>query len=88
MILTVVSQYYGIDINKITSKSRSRDILNPRYVCMYLFKELLDNMTLKGIGKYFGGKDHATVINGIEKVSESSELLHDVEEIRKSLPSD
>ncbi|MCQ2467356.1 MAG: chromosomal replication initiator protein DnaA [Clostridia bacterium] len=87
MIMTVVSQYYGIDISKITSKSRSRDILEPRNVCMYLFKEKLENITLKGIGKYFGGKDHTTVINAIEKVDANERLLHDIEEILKSLPS-
>lgn len=87
IIMTVVSQYYGIEIDKIKSKSRSRDILTARNVCIYLFKDLIENITLESIGKYFGGKDHTTIMNSIKKTKASPDIMHDIEEIKSKLPS-
>jgi chromosomal replication initiator protein len=49
------------------SKRRTKEIVEPRQVAMYLCRELL-GMTLSDIGLAFGGRDHSTVIHGVEKV--------------------
>jgi chromosomal replication initiator protein len=38
-----------------------------RHIAMYLCRSLLSS-SLSQIGNEFGGRDHTTVINGIEKV--------------------
>lgn len=84
VIISVVSQYYNISVDKMKSKNRSRDVLVPRNVAMYLCHDLTD-LTLKKIGELFGGKDHSSVINSINKVEDDPNLKRDLEEIRKSL---
>lgn len=85
LIMSAVSQYYEISVDKMKSKSRSKEILTARNVAMYLLNDMLD-FTLKKIGEYFGGRNHSTIINSIDNVTNDSNLMVDVEKIKKSLP--
>lgn len=85
LIISAVSQYYGISVDKMKSKSRSKDILTARGVAMHMLRDLLE-LELKKIGSFFGGKDHSSVINAINKVNNDDELLRDIDEIKKTLP--
>ncbi|MBO7452481.1 MAG: chromosomal replication initiator protein DnaA [Clostridiales bacterium] len=85
LIISLVSKYYGVSVEKIQSKNRSKEIITPRYVAIYLCREMLDNFSLKTIGKFFGGRDHSTLINAINKVDDDPELLADVAKIKKSM---
>lgn len=49
------------------SKSRSNDIAKPRQIAMYLCKNMT-GVSLENIGELLGGRDHSTVIHGINKV--------------------
>jgi chromosomal replication initiator protein len=49
------------------SKRRTRALVEPRQVAMYLCREVL-GMTLHDIGSTFGGRDHSTVIHAVERV--------------------
>jgi chromosomal replication initiator protein len=57
----------GVTPEAMLSKRRTKEIVEPRQVAMYLCRELL-GMTLSDIGRAFGGRDHSTVIHGVEKV--------------------
>ncbi len=65
-ILEIVSNYFDIKIEEIKSKKRNQPITNARQVYMYLTREIL-NLSLLNIGKSIG-RDHSTVIHGIEKI--------------------
>ncbi|MCK1977537.1 chromosomal replication initiator protein DnaA [Jeotgalicoccus huakuii] len=67
-IQLAVSEYYGIHIDELSSKKRTKSIAFPRHVAMYLSRELTDN-SLPKIGEVFGGRDHTTVIHAHEKIS-------------------
>ncbi len=73
-ILEVVSEHFGISTADILSKKRDEDIVYPRHIVMYLAKELTDS-SLKIIGQFLGGRDHSTVIHGINNIKE--QLLTD-----------
>ncbi|MBI4654437.1 MAG: chromosomal replication initiator protein DnaA [Nitrospirae bacterium] len=62
-----VCEYYGLKPHDIKARKRSRDIVFPRQVAMYLCKALTDT-SLSEIGKGFGGKDHSTVIHACKQV--------------------
>ena len=62
-----VADAWGVTTNALTSRRRSRNIVVPRQVAMFLIRELLE-IPLAGIGRYFGGRDHSTVIHSIRKV--------------------
>ena len=69
-IIEVVADYYSLTPSQLTGKIRTSQIALARHIAMYLDKTLLDTPYVK-IGIAFGGKDHATVMKGVEKVENS-----------------
>ena len=62
-----VAEYYKIKMADMLSKRRTRSVARPRQVAMTLSKELT-NHSLPEIGDAFGGRDHTTVMHGVEKI--------------------
>ena len=68
LILEQTATMFGLEVEQLQSKSRTRDLVNARQVGMYVCRELTD-LSYPQIGKEFGGRDHTTVIHAYEKVS-------------------
>ncbi|KJU86968.1 chromosomal replication initiation protein [Candidatus Magnetobacterium bavaricum] len=66
-IQKMVCEYYGIKLTDIKAKKRTKELIIPRQLAMYISKQLTD-LSLGDIGKAFGGKDHATVIYACKQV--------------------
>lgn len=84
-IIQVVCDHFGITQLDIASQKRSRDIVIPRQIVMYLCRDMTDT-PLQTIGKYMGGRDHTTIIHGAEKIAhdmEKNESLRSTVEILK-----
>ena len=74
LIVSVVAEHYNISVEDILSKKKSKEIANPRQICMYLSRKYTDD-SLQNIGKYIGNRDHTTVMHGSDKISKA--LNHD-----------
>jgi chromosomal replication initiator protein len=87
-IINVVADYYSLAPYQLTGKIRTSQIAMARHIAMYLIRTMLDVPFTK-IGQTFGGKDHATVMNGVEKVENSLKtdkaLSKAVEELKTRL---
>jgi chromosomal replication initiator protein len=87
-ILREVAEFYGVDLRAMQGRGRSRNIVVPRQVAMYLLREETD-ASLMDIGQLLGGRDHTTVIYGCEKIGEEinadSRLRQEVVTIRDRL---
>lgn len=87
-IIQAVSEHYGIDVRVMQGRSRSRNIVVPRQVAMYLLREETES-SLVDIGQMLGGRDHTTVMYGCEKISEEinadNRLRSEVLAIREKL---
>ena len=68
MIISAVAEQYGVSAELLKSQKRSTEIVLPRQLAMYLIREYTDT-TLLNIGKEFGGRDHSTVKNSIQKIT-------------------
>ena len=68
-IREVVAKEWGVRADSLASPRRSRDVLVPRQVAMYLMRSLLD-LPLARIGREFGGRDHSTVHHSVHKVDQ------------------
>lgn len=68
-IVKVVCEYFGIKVQDIKARKRTKEIALPRQIAMYLSKQLTDG-SLSDIGKNIGGKDHATVIYACKQIEE------------------
>ncbi len=62
-----VSACFRVSAKQLRSPARAKEIVLPRQISMYLARQLT-GLSLQGIGKYFGGRDHKTVSHACEKV--------------------
>jgi chromosomal replication initiator protein len=67
MIQKNVAEFYNIPLSELRAKRRTKNIVLPRQVAMYLSRKLT-NMSLPEIGNAFGGKDHTTVLHSCKKI--------------------
>ena len=66
-VINVVADYYNLAPSQLVGKIRTGQIALARHIAMYLIRINID-IPLSKIGAMFGGRDHTTVMNGIEKV--------------------
>ncbi len=67
LIMGETAGYFGITLDELTGPSRSRNLVTPRQIAMYICRELTD-LSLPKIGAVFGGRDHTTVIHADKKI--------------------
>ncbi len=67
-IIKSVAEYYGIQIDDLTGRSRKKEMVEPRQVVMYLLRDIL-GVSYPYIGEKLG-RDHTTVIHSFEKVNQ------------------
>ncbi|MEG1509152.1 MAG: chromosomal replication initiator protein DnaA [Clostridia bacterium] len=84
-IVNSVCSYYGISKDDIVGKKKTKQIVEPRQIAMYLISDML-SMPLVNIGDYFGGRDHTTIIHARDKVSNNLKtdlkLYRDIQNIK------
>jgi chromosomal replication initiator protein len=74
-----VVEEFGISLTELKLKKRSKTIVLPRQVAMYLSRELTDQ-SFPEIGAHFGGKDHTTVLHSYNKIKEALLVDTDLKE--------
>ena len=87
-IQKLVTEFYGLSVDQLKSKTRKREIVQARQISMYYAKSMT-KASLKSIGTYFGGRDHSTVIHACQTVNDlmdtDKKFKNDVEEIGKRI---
>ena len=83
-IQQAVCDAYGVSLVDLRGDKRPQAIVLPRHIAMYLCRELTDQ-SLPKIGAKFGGRDHATVMYGVNRVTrlirEDREAFNVVQEL-------
>ncbi|MBI4062657.1 chromosomal replication initiator protein DnaA [Candidatus Gottesmanbacteria bacterium] len=87
-LLGMVADHFGVKITTLKGPKRDRPIARPRQVVMYLAKTEL-GMTLEDIGGLLGGRDHTTIMHGVDTIthelSTNDHLRGNVEGIKQKL---
>ena len=87
-IVRKVAETFGVTIDELLGRDRSRQVALPRQIAMYLMREEA-NISLPQIGDALGGRDHTTVMYGCDKVADMLErddrLRRQVIEIKEKL---
>ena len=88
VIIDGVSRYFNLSVEDILSKKRTKELVFPRQISMFLCRNLT-NMSYPDIGKAFNGRDHTTVMYACEQISKqvdtNPELKHIMEELKKNI---
>jgi chromosomal replication initiator protein len=87
-IQQAVAKEWGVTVDGLRSKTRTKMLTTPRQIAMYLARELLATQLVE-IGNAFGGRDHSTVIHSLEKVQQTIvqdlDLKSRINRVRNSL---
>ena len=87
-IQTLVCKYFKISKNEMLSSRRSRYLVRPRQVAIYLAK-ILTTKSLPEIGREFSNRDHTTVIHSVKTIeklkSNNSEILNGINYLKNQI---
>lgn len=87
-IQKTVAEYYNVSLSDLLSKSRSRSVVHPRHIAMYLAKELTEK-SLPEIASTFGNRNHTTVMHAYRKIKGLLEtdlkIREDCDELKRLL---
>jgi len=81
LIKNTVCAHFSINVQDMDSAKRTKTLVHPRQIAMYLCRELTE-LSLPKIGENFGNRDHTTVMHACDKITK--ELKTD-EDLRKTL---
>lgn len=65
-----VANFYSITLDDLLKQSRRKEYVKPRQTAMYIARKELGS-SYPSIGEFFGGRDHTTVMHGVEKVEKA-----------------
>lgn len=83
LILKEVCDFYELTKEEVIGQRRSKEIVRARQAAMYLCCRLTMNAT-PAVGRFFGGRDHTTVLHALKRIKASKdERLQDEVEILK-----
>lgn len=88
-ILKTTADFYYLSISQLTSKNRTQKLTTPREICMYLMRELIEDITFNEIGVIFSNRDHSTVMKACKrvekKIKKEKEYQIAIEKIKQKL---
>lgn len=80
-----VCRLFRVTADELKSASRARSLTQPRMLAMYLARRLTQQ-PYSEIGRYFGGRDHATVMSAERKIGRLVESGGDVRVATEAWP--
>lgn len=88
LIIREVHKYYQIPIEDLLGKKRTKEIVAPRQVTMYLLRHEA-SLSYPEIGREMGGKDHSTIMHGCKRieadVSKNQKIKDDLSIIKERI---
>jgi chromosomal replication initiator protein len=88
LLLQAVADHFDVAADELTGKRRDKKTALARHVAIYLMRER-HNSSLAEIGKELGGRNHATVLHGYEKIANAlginPDLCNQISEIQEKL---
>ena len=85
-IQRIVARHYNVSKTELLSNRRTRSIVKPRQVAMYLAK-VMTPRSLPEIGRRFGGRDHTTVLHAVRKIEgmsgDDKQLAQEIELLKR-----
>jgi chromosomal replication initiator protein len=67
-----VAVRFHVKISELKSRRRSKTLVHPRQIAMFLCREMTD-ASFPEIGRHFGGKDHTTIMHACKQIAKARE---------------
>jgi chromosomal replication initiator protein len=87
-IALATAKHFGLKLSELRSPSRQRMVVAARDVAVFLARNLIKS-SFDQIGRYFGGRDHTTMMHSWNKMQsllkDDAPMRHEIEEIEKEI---
>lgn len=84
-----IAAKYEISFRNILGHSRTKNMVEPRHIAIWLARQLIPLASLPEIGRRLGGRDHTTILHACRKISarvlSDAEFAHDVAQLEATL---
>lgn len=77
-----VAERHGLTFQQLISQVRVTRLARPRQIAMYVMREVCPHLSLPAIGRLLGGRDHTTILHGIQRIEA---LIHTDEKVLKEV---
>ena len=67
-IIKTVADFFEVSYNDLIDRSRRKEVVRPRQICMYLLRDIL-KLSYPNIGGKLGKRDHTTAIHACDKIT-------------------
>ena len=88
LIQSIVCKFYKISKNEMLSPRRSRYLVRPRQIAIYLTK-ILTSKSLPEIGREFSNRDHTTIIHSVKTIEklkkDDTELNNNIDTLKNKI---
>jgi chromosomal replication initiator protein len=76
-VLSAVAQHFGLKVKDLTGKSRRAELVLPRQIAMFLLRQEF-RQSFEGVGDLLGGRDHTTIMHGVNKIEKLIKENHEI----------
>lgn len=87
-VLGEINQYFNLKMVDLIGPRRQKGLVLPRHIAMFLLYEEC-HLPMEKIGQILGGRDHTTVLHGIEKIRQAQGRDREIQrlliEVRQTL---
>ncbi|NIZ40386.1 chromosomal replication initiator protein DnaA [Entomospira entomophila] len=80
----IIADYFDVTVNDLKSKRKTKNIVYPRQLAMYILRQITDLSTTE-IGLEFGGRDHTTVMHACQKIEDLKIIDPNIESTIRNL---
>lgn len=77
-----VAERHGLTFQQLISQRRVSSVARPRQIAMYVMREVCPHLSLLAIGRLLGGRDHTTILHGIQRIEA---LIHTDEDVLREV---
>ncbi|MCL5784422.1 MAG: chromosomal replication initiator protein DnaA [Patescibacteria group bacterium] len=77
-VFSEINQYFNIKMTDMTGPRRKKELVVPRQLAMYFLYEEC-KLPYERIGELLGGRDHTTIMHGVEKIRESQQRDREIQ---------
>ena len=87
-IIQTVSEFFELKTDEVIGSRRYKEYVYPRQLVMYLLRHEL-SFSYPKIGKELGGKDHTTIMHGVEKIEKeiarNANIQYDLTKLKEKI---
>ncbi|MDM8352882.1 helix-turn-helix domain-containing protein [Brevundimonas diminuta] len=81
-VVDFVAERHGLTFQQMIGQQRVTSVARPRQIAMYVMREVCPHLSLPTIGRILGGRDHTTILHGVQRIEA---LIHTHEDVLREV---